>query len=396
MRKRRGSAAGRVMVGAAAAMLLVPGALAPTALEAQENDLVEEKDLLVQPGPLLWGAEVDLGLQNYVQLMQETNTIVWLHAGGWWGSDGYYRTPDFEIYDGSTGDAADITSFNEWGALWSLGFTQGLVPRAEAGRDLLRLEAWYRARYEQHLLKEDADDLMARSNLPDAEALLLNRLFLGLIYDATVDNGTTKQTDGLEAEASVEAAPGFLGNSIVGDSRFLRMNVTGRYYRALLDAVDGSAAAPSVGLAVFAAADQLVSLSSDHTTIPADTRQSIGGLSPRTGLGGAVRGIDSGRYDANTKVVANLEARTFFHNLLPFNVTPGIVAYVDAGYYRNPAGAPSTSTSYSGFLASAGAGISINAFDIATLVGYTGYNLTGTNVDGESWMPFFLGFGLHF
>lgn len=396
MMERRGSAAGRVMAGSAAVMLFVLGAFAPTVLEAQETDLVEEKDFLVQPGPLLWGAEVDLGLQNYLQIMPETNTIAWLHAGGWWGSDGYYRTPDFEIYNGSTGDPADITSFNEWGALWGIGLAQGLLPRVEAGRDLLRLEAWYRATYEQHLLNEDADALIARSNLPDAEALLLNRLFLGLIYDATVENATTKQTDGVEAEASVETAPGFLGNRVVGDSRFLRMNVTGRYYRPLLDGVDGGPVAPSVGIAVFVAADQLVTLSSDHTTIPADTRQSIGGLSPRTGLGGAVRGIDSGRYDANTKIVANLEARTFFHNLLPFNVTPGIVAYLDAGYYLNPAGAPSTSTSYSGFLAAAGAGVSINALDLATLVGYTGYNLTGTNVDGSSWKPFFLGFGLHF
>ncbi len=390
MKERRVGAAERCTIATALVALLMVGAFAPTALEAQERDLV------LKPGPLLWGADVRLGLRNYLRIMPETNTTIWLHAGGWWGSDSYYRTPSFEIYDGSTGDPGGITSFNEWGALWGIGFSQGLLPREEAGRDLLRLETWYRATYERHLLADDADVLIAQSGLPDAEAILLNRLFLGLIYDTTVESGTTKQIDGVEAEASVEAAPRFLANSVVGDSHFLRVNATGRYYRTLLDGVGGAAMAPSVGMAAFAAADQLFTLSEDHTTIPADTRQSIGGLSPRTGLGGAVRAVDSGRYDANTKVVANLEVRTFFHNLLPFNVTPGIVAYIDGGYYGDPAGAPATSATYSGFLASAGAGISINAFDIATLVGYTGYNLTGTNVDGSSWMPFFLGFGLHY
>jgi hypothetical protein len=356
----------------------------------------EERDFLVQPSPLLWGAKVQLGLQNYLQLNDELNTTFWAHGGGWWGSDSYYRTDDFEIYTGDFGDAEDITSFTEWGVLWGIGFSQGIVPSKLPGRDLLRVETWYRAFYESHLLEDEGDDLIATSGLPDAQGVLLNQLFLGLVYDSSVTEERSKQTDGVEAEISAEVAPAFLGNSIVGDSNFGRVNVTARYYRGLLDRGANARAVPTLGLAAFAAADQLFALGDDHTQIPADMRQSIGGLSPRSGAGGAVRALDSGRYDGNTKIVGNIELRAFFPYLIPVDVTPGLVVFLDGGYYANPAGAPATSDTYSGFLAGTGLGLSINVYDLATLVGYTGYNLTGTNVEGDSWMPFFLGFGLHY
>jgi hypothetical protein len=364
--------------------------LAPQTLPAQE------RDFLVQPSPLLWGAKLQLGLQNYLQVDEQLNTTVWLHAGGWWGSDSYYRTPEWEIYTGDFGDPDDITSFNEWGVLWGLGFSQGLVPSAHAGRDLLRVETWYRAVYESHLLGDETDDLIARSGLPDAQGLLLNQLFLGLIYDSSATSATTKQSDGVEAELSAEVAPTFLANNLVGDSNFGRVNLTARYYRSLLDRGEQARAVPTLGVAAFASADQLFSLGGDHTQIPADARQSIGGVSPRSGVGGAVRALDSGRYDGNTKIVGNMELRAFFPYLIPVDVTPGLVVFLDAGYYSNPAGAPATSANYAGFLAGTGLGMSINVYDVASLVGYTGYNLTGTNVDGSSWMPFFLGFGLHY
>lgn len=373
--------------------LLLPAALLLLALPPEVP--AQEQDIVVSPGPLLWGAQVDLGLRNYLQIQEESNTTFWLHLGSWWGSDSYYRYPDYRIYDGALG-AEDITSFNEWGLAWGLGFAQGLVPREAEGRDLLRVEAWYRAHFEDHLLADEADDLIVRSDLPDRRGVLLNKLFLGLIYDDTTRDLTSKQRDGLYAEISGEVAPAFLGNELVGSSDFARVNGTLRYYRSLLNLGGNSRLVPTLGFAAFGAADQLFALGSDHRRIPADARQAIGGLSPRTAMGGAIRGLDSGRYDANTKLVANLELRAFFPYALPLNMTPGLVMFLDGGYYRTPAGAPASSPSFSGFLAGTGIGVSIDLFDLATLVGYSGYNLSGENVDGRAWKPFFLGFGLHY
>ena len=362
------------------------------------NERVQSRDLVLEPAALLWGAGLDLGLRNYLQLSPRVNTKLWLRAGARWGSDSYYRTSFFRIYDGSFGDPEDITSFNEWELRWGVGAAQGLIPMPEVdGRDLLRIEAWYRAFYEAHLLPdEEANDLIAQSGLPDAQALLLNRLFLGLIYDDRRVDSVAKQVDGANVEISLEAAPEALANRRVGHSNFARLNATARYYRTLYDPRIAGSPRPSMGLAAFAAADHLWALGTDHRRIPADTRQAIGGLSPRTGLGGAVRGLDSGRYDANTKVVASVELRSFFPYLIPVDLVPGIVTYIDGGYYRNPAGLEPDDEDYSGFAASTGAGVSINILDLASLVGYTGFNLTGSNVNGRSWKPFFLGFGLHY
>ncbi len=47
-------------------------------------------------------------------------------------------------------------------------------------------------------------------------------------------------------------------------------------------------------------------------------------------------------------------------------------------------------------MSSIGAGLSLNLFDIATLVGYTHYRLVGVNASGSAFTPFTLEFGLHF
>jgi hypothetical protein len=390
-----------VVTSGAAQDAAAPDTAADDSASAEQSEPtapVQSRDLAVEPAALLWGAEVTLGFRNYLQLAPQVNTTLMVKGGGRWGSDSYYRTPDFRIYNGDSGDPADISSFNEWDIRWGVGFAQGLVPMPERdGRDLLRIESWYRAVYESHLLPADEeDDLIARSGLPDAEGLLLNKLFLGVIYDSRLVDEVSKQSDGLMLEASLETAPQALGNTVVGDSNFARVNATARYYRSLYDPRSAAGPLPTLGVAAFAAADHIWALGEDHRRIPADTRQSIGGLSPRTALGGALRGLDSGRLDANSKIAVSVELRSFFPYLIPADLVPGVVAYLDGGFYRNPAGSPESSEDFSAAAASTGAGISMNIFDLATLVGYTGVNLTGTNVDGRKWKPFFLGFGLHY
>lgn len=73
--------------------------------------------------------------------------------------------------------------------------------------------------------------------------------------------------------------------------------------------------------------------------VPLSALQSFGGShqgSPqvaRVGLGGAMRGIDSGRYDTNLKFVDNLELRLDGPALLRPDTYPILVAFADSGFF---------------------------------------------------------------
>jgi hypothetical protein len=116
-------------------------------------------------------------------------------------------------------------------------------------------------------------------------------------------------------------------------------------------------------------------------SIPLVIRQSFGGLDPRVGLGGAVRGVDSGSLDANLKAVNNLELRLSGPALFTPIIVPGIVAYVDAGWFDQVGEAVADPAM--GFVASTGGGVFVNFFDFAQLFLYLNYRLIGTNANGD-------------
>jgi hypothetical protein len=122
-------------------------------------------------------------------------------------------------------------------------------------------------------------------------------------------------------------------------------------------------------------------------------RQSFGGRSPRTGLGGAVRGVDAGSLDVNFKVVNNLEVRLVGPALFLPTIVPGLVAYLDAGCFG---GVGEPAPVEWGFVASTGAGVFVDLFGFAQLTGYVHYRLVGGNADGSALTPFAIDFTLKF
>jgi len=127
--------------------------------------------------------------------------------------------------------------------------------------------------------------------------------------------------------------------------------------------------------------------------VPLNVRQSFGGRSPRTGLGDAVRGVDSGSLDGDFKAVNNLEVRVLGPALFLPDIVPGLVVYLDAGIFGS-AGAPGPDAW--GFVASTGAGVFVDLFGFAQLTGYLHYRLVGENADGSALTPFAIDFGLKF
>ena len=114
--------------------------------------------------------------------------------------------------------------------------------------------------------------------------------------------------------------------------------------------------------------------------VPLNVRQSFGGRSPRTGLGGAVRGVDSGSLDGYFKAVNNLEVRLLGPALFLPTIVPGLVVYLDAGLFSS-AGCPRPEAW--GFVASTGAGVFVDLFGFAQLTLYVHYRLVGENADGS-------------
>ena len=115
-------------------------------------------------------------------------------------------------------------------------------------------------------------------------------------------------------------------------------------------------------------------------------RRSFGGRDAlRTGLGYAVRGIDSGALDTNPKLVHNLELRMNLPAIVLPDIVPGVLVHWDAGYFAQVG--ESVATPLSGFVSTIGAGVYVNLLDLATLSAYLHYRLDGVNADGSSWCP---------
>jgi hypothetical protein len=124
--------------------------------------------------------------------------------------------------------------------------------------------------------------------------------------------------------------------------------------------------------------------------VPLNVRETFGGRSPRKGLGYAVRGLEDCRYDSPFKAVANCDARLSLPAIADPGLIPGLLWFIDAGYYNF------MDVSVSGFVFSTGGGISLSLFDVFNLTLTTRFLLNAPRVTGGYWEPLFFAFVFHF
>jgi hypothetical protein len=339
-------------------------------------------------GLRLWGLDQGVGYRG-LSLLEGVDTTLWAYVGGAYEKMTYFRQSE-ALIQGAYAGAAEDTEFYRADANWQLGIVQGLTWNDRIKANGLEAMLFYRGRWNTNLL--EAGDLIIGSGVTGEEELLQNTIFAGISWnDVLVDKGH-KGRSGIAAEASVDWGPGFFFNDVGGPSNFLRFNATGRAFLPLYDAApDSRKNLFSMYLAEFAAADYALGLGGDQ--VPYVIRRTFGGRKPRTGLGYAVRGVDSGSLDVNLKLVNNLELRANLPAIALPDLVPGVVVHWDAGYFAQ---AGEAAGSLSGFVSTIGAGLYINLLDLAHLAAYTHYRLDGVNADGSSWVPFDLQFGLHF
>lgn len=364
------------------------------AADSGESADQERSALVVDPDLKLWGLELHLGYRG-LRLVPGVDTVFWLIAGAANEGMSYYRLPSGEIYRGgvSSVDPETDPESRKWYYGWGAGISQGVLWNEETDSNLLELFLFYRARLDNHLADGDpeTDQLLFRSSIPDRDGLLQNAFLTGFSYNGVVQDTTHKIRRGVYGELSAEWGPSSLQSASAGETGYLRFNATVKGFVPLyVAAPDRDRNLFSLYAGSFLSADYFIG-----DAVPLNIRQSFGGLSPRTGLGGAVRGVDSGAFDSRFKAVCNLDLRATLPAIVHPDIVPGIVTYFDTGYYHE-GGETEGPVSPSGFIHTTGAGLYIDLFNFATLALYAHYYLNGENADGENLVLGELAFGLRF
>jgi hypothetical protein len=329
--------------------------------------------------PVLWGLDLGVGYRG-LRLFPGTDTIVWVYGGGAYEQMAYVRLTDGTLIDGiapgSVTPDEDIP-YNRWSGRWQLGIAQGLLWNPRVGSNLLEAVIFYRGRYDMNI-QARPDQLIFASSIPDRSGIFLNALLAGISYNDVLLDVRSKIKSGVSAELTGEWGPSFFFNTAFGSSDYIRLNLTARAFLPLFDATPSSETNLfSVYLCDFFSLDYAAG-----SSVPLCIRQTFGGIDPRTGLGGALRGVDTGSLDTNLKAVNNFEIRANLPALGLRDIVPGVLAYWDMGAYDQIGegiGNPSP-----GFVTSVGGGAFLNLLDFAQLIGYINYRLLGVNADGST------------
>lgn len=288
-----------------------------------------ESPFVLVPNVRFFGADMTVGYRGLHPIPQ-LGTTVWAHVGGGWEQHKLYR--DFSIEDvvgvplGVDDPKAD---YNKWTLDAQLGLAQGILWSDRLGRNLLEAVIQSRWRLESYRLPDGGDSsLILDSSLPDRDGLFLGT-FLGAVHLDGVQTVSRRRThNGVDAEISAEWAPaGFLGSP----ADFVRLN---GHLEGLVTLVEAKNVALVAG--DHLEGDLLLSPTGELSTIPVWARTTLGGVNPdgfggQAGLGGAVRGVASERFDGTLKIVNNLEVRLLFPEILPVAIFPGLIVFVDAG-----------------------------------------------------------------
>jgi hypothetical protein len=362
------------------------GALLPA--WSMDNESPVTFDIILR----LLGLDVGVGYRG-LALLPGADTTFWVYGGGGYEWMTYYRDASGALLAPASITPDTNTTFVRYEGAWRLGMEQGFAWNERTKTNLFEAFAFYRGRYDANEISASIVPTLYNSGLPDASAGLLNTLQAGVAYDDLLFDAKHKTKSGFNAEATAEWGPGFFLNAIVGNSDYVRLNAMARGFIPLYDiAPDSAGNLLSIYAGDYFSVDYAMGF--NGAPVPVFIRQTFGGRDQNTGLGHAVRGVDTAAYDTNLKVVNNLEVRANLPALYFADLVPGVVVFVDAGYYAQ-VGEGLSAPVPSGFVASTGAGVYIDIFDLGSLAFYYDYRLDGTNADGTN-TKFAIEFGMHF
>jgi hypothetical protein len=295
------------------------------------------------------GADVSLTYTG-MQVSDLGQTKLHIKAGGGYQDSVLLRDPltgdpTLRKADGGTGLSYNTPNFQ-----WELGALQGLA-RRDDGKNLVEAFGFYRGRYDIY-----PNDNVGSAVFADIQGLFGTSFMGGVSYDSRVmSNHRSKR--GVYMEATAEWGPGFLNAT----SDFWRVSGQTRGFLPVFDMPTADGNLFNVYLAGFAGVDYAAGGS-----VPIYVNQSFGGRNLRDSLGDCVRGYGWNAYDSSFKSVANAEVRLVGPRVWLDSIVPYLFGFVDAGYYAGFSGSASQSGA-SGFLASSGGGIAVDAMGFAQI-----------------------------
>lgn len=334
--------------------LLTVSLLALTALTAQE--------LTFGVGGFgIWYAEPYFGFKG-IAIIPGADSQVLLYPGIGWVGDAYYREPTNEIMFDPTGEYPG-SGFNKFILNGKLGLNLGIAYDETLEKNWLYSLMFIKTTYQQNY-EGDITPNLFNTTFPDKNGLWQNSLFLGLYYDTVKYDNNRQTASGLYAELSGEWAPSFFANTVFGNSDYIRGNVT---VKGFLPLVESDSFSLYLG-------DRIIADILGGEQVPSIAMRQIGGFSTYSGAGGAIRGIDGGRYDSYIKLINNFDIRAPFLPLLNNLLIPEFFAFFDAGIVDDLTyNLSGTNT----MLLTTGAGLALNLnlggfqFDLGVYVSYS-------------------------
>jgi hypothetical protein len=373
-------------------VFLLSMSLFPSEGGGDENIKKEESEntLKVIPDINYWGMNADVHITG-IDLLDRMGSSLLLSGGAGIRSLGYYRDENDDYYeaDDETYDVYEDLKNLRIHTNWGAGLTQGFIKNPQNNGDLLYGVLKYRGIREWNVEDDSRNQILFNSIRNDKDGILVNSLITALIFDSTVENRASGNKKGIKSEISLERAPEWFFNDIVGKSDFIKYYGSFSFFLPLVDFSNKTGTAVSgLYLADYAAADYV---SGDY--IPLIARQKIGSLNPSNGLGGRIRGFETRRFDGELKVANNLELRM---NLPVINFTggesyfrPGALLFLDSGYYDLLSGTDADT------IISCGGGMTGDISGFIRGMTYISFPLKGERLDKET-MVISFDVGFHF
>ncbi len=292
------------------------------------------------------------GKYTGITLLPDNRTSIEFLVGGGYMSRG--------IWKDSSGKEASSSAetVSVWSARWEVLFSQGFLRWDRTEKDFVTLYAGLAGRWENY---SDTDGVgyFTSFNPPDAEGLVSNSLVAGLKLDGVSMVGIVPH--GISAEVTYRYAPGFLLNSIYGDSDYALLSGSVKGYQPLYSVrKDNGHNLFSIYIANRLQVDKFFNFDSDVPMFAQD----------EPSLGSKMRGMERLSRAGSLTVVNNFDIRLSGPEVFVSKLYPRINLFADVGYTdgKNANGAVDNDDGEEMF-ASAGAEAGLSLFDFLN-VGY--------------------------
>ncbi|MDC7225569.1 MAG: hypothetical protein PQJ61_02265 [Spirochaetales bacterium] len=332
-------------------------------------------DLLGGFAPVYIRAGIDY---TGLELIDSQRTDLYVIGGGalvsesiWTGLDGLPFLAD--AVANNTDDFDDENSYSRWQTDFSMKLKQGFIH--EEGREKALLAAYgkyaitFTSPHENWGGGTSSNFLDGlASAYPDQDGTVTNLLQAGIELDR-LDKGDVY--DGFNVDASIQAAPRWLANSLYGDSNFMQLDLTAKGYYSLLELKrkDSELTGLGIYLADRVQVDYLIG-----DAVPQYYQEN-------PALGTKMRGFERMSMGTEFTIVNNFDIRLYGIEFVD-NINPVAVLFWDTGYYAGDF--YNTDYNEAGLRMSTGFELALNIVDFAQ-VGYRfGFPLIGENLQQES------------